>query len=439
MKKVFISYRRSDTQGIAGRLYDGLEFRLGKDSVFFDIDSIPLGTDFREHVRVTLDQCGVLLVLIGSRWIETMPDGRPRLDHPDDLVRVEIEAALERRVPVVPVLIDLTPMPGAEQLPGALSALAYRNAVRVDSGIDFRNHLTRLVAGISPYIGGNAGEAVPSAERPPAVEVAHAGRADASGDALSTRLDGNPALRVEEHTDTAPAVGRETSVEGVPGLVSPIPLPRPAGSRRPWIVGAVALLALLIVYWVLSLSLSGAAAGVDEGLRTLVLPLRAASTPVLPQPPSDLATLLQPDVDKGLVDVIPKAGLTTVRISSDRLFADGSAKVENAQTALLSRIASALRDAPGQVVVTGHTDDTQTRTEQFPSSFHLSDERARAVAAILVHEGVAAERVRSEGRANAESLVPNDFPARRALNRRIEVTLYKPFVMARPVAAKGAS
>ena len=91
MKKVFISYRREDTQAVAGRLFDGLEARLGVGSVFFDIDNIALGTDFRTNIRAALDQCGVLLVLIGSKWLETSRNEKRRLDDPGDLVSSDIQ------------------------------------------------------------------------------------------------------------------------------------------------------------------------------------------------------------------------------------------------------------------------------------------------------------------------------------------------------------
>lgn len=439
MKKVFISYRRDDTQAIAGRLYDGLESRLGKDSVFFDIDSIPLGTDFREHVKATLDRCGVLLVLIGSKWLETTRDGRRRLDDHDDLVRVEVEAALERRIPVVPVLIDQTPMPGAAQLPGTLSALAYRNAVRIDSGIDFWNHLARLIAGIAPYVGSGTTSAAPAAAPPPAQERMEAEVAVERSELPLVLLNGAPDSDNEAGNEAETKSGNETTAES-PSVPAAMPMPATAESRRPWIVGAFAALMLLLVYAVLSFRLAGAVDKVDASMQALAFPQPAsARAPTAPAHRRDLATLLQPEIDKGLLTVIPSTGLSTVRIPSDRLFANGSATVEAVAAPILSRVALALRDMPGQIVVTGHTDNAQIRTLRFPSSFHLTDERARAVAEVLVRDGVAAERVRSEGRADGDALAANDTPANRALNRRIDVTLYEPFVLSRPVAPKGGS
>jgi type VI secretion system protein ImpK len=92
----------------------------------------------------------------------------------------------------------------------------------------------------------------------------------------------------------------------------------------------------------------------------------------------------------------------------------------------MKRIAEALKQVPGGIVVTGHTDNVRIRTASFPSNWHLSEERAKSVRELLISRKVTAERVRAEGRADGESLAPNDTPANRALNRRVEVTLFVP-------------
>lgn len=89
----------------------------------------------------------------------------------------------------------------------------------------------------------------------------------------------------------------------------------------------------------------------------------------------------------------------------------------------MKRIAEALTGIAGPVLVTGHTDNTAMRSLRFPSNWHLSDERARVVRDLMVRSGLAAERVRSEGRADGEPAAPNDSPANRAINRRVEITL----------------
>ena len=131
MPTVFISYRRDDTAGEAGRLADDLGERFGRSRVFIDVDSIPLATNFEERIQVALDSCQVVLVLIGRDWLTArLPSGERRLDAEGDYVRQEVAAALERNdVAVVPVLIEGAPMPSAEDLPSDIAALAKINAV----------------------------------------------------------------------------------------------------------------------------------------------------------------------------------------------------------------------------------------------------------------------------------------------------------------------
>jgi hypothetical protein len=150
MARVAISYRREDSAGITGRIFDRLnEHYRGYDAeghgiVFMDYDSIPIGIDFRQHIRKALDTCDVLLVIIGPRWAGDDHAGGNRIMQSNDWVRIEVETALKKEIPVVPVLIDRTPMPDAEKLPEALRDLAYRQAVVIDSQIDFNAHVERL-------------------------------------------------------------------------------------------------------------------------------------------------------------------------------------------------------------------------------------------------------------------------------------------------------
>ncbi|MGZ8485928.1 MAG: toll/interleukin-1 receptor domain-containing protein [Candidatus Binatia bacterium] len=128
MGSVFISYRREDSEGQARALFQDLVARLGRDSVFMDVDSIGLGRDFRAVLQERLATCDVMLALIGRDWVDGKDkSGRRRLDIPGDFVRMEISAALKRNIPVTPLLIHGAQMPTAEQLPEGLSDLAYRN------------------------------------------------------------------------------------------------------------------------------------------------------------------------------------------------------------------------------------------------------------------------------------------------------------------------
>ena len=128
MGSVFISYRREDSEGQARALFQDLVARLGRDSVFMDVDSIGLGRDFRAVLQERLATCDVMLALIGRDWVDGKDkSGRRRLDIPGDFVRLEIAAALKRNIPVTPLLLHGAQMPTAEQLPEDLSDLAYRN------------------------------------------------------------------------------------------------------------------------------------------------------------------------------------------------------------------------------------------------------------------------------------------------------------------------
>jgi hypothetical protein len=125
---VFISYRREDSEGQARALFQDLVSRLGKDAVFMDVDSIALGRDFREVLQERLASCDLMLVLIGRDWLSGKDDsGRRRLDNPADFVRLEIAAALKRKIPITPLLLRGAQMPNAEQLPENIGELAYRN------------------------------------------------------------------------------------------------------------------------------------------------------------------------------------------------------------------------------------------------------------------------------------------------------------------------
>jgi hypothetical protein len=129
---IFINYRREDAAGHAGRMYDILAERFGKDRLFMDVDTIDPGEDFGEAIDRAVGSSRVLIVLIGRRWSSvTDLNGRRRLDNPDDFVRLEIEAALQKDVKVIPVLVQKAEMPGSDELPKPLSPLARRHAIEV--------------------------------------------------------------------------------------------------------------------------------------------------------------------------------------------------------------------------------------------------------------------------------------------------------------------
>jgi|SRR6266850_1809472 len=125
---VFISYRREETAGEARALFNALVTRLGETSVFMDVDNIALGLDFRQVLQDRLASSDLLLALIGRDWANVQDaSGRRRLEDPGDFVRLEIETALKRNIPVTPVLVQGAKMPTVQQLPESIRDLAYRN------------------------------------------------------------------------------------------------------------------------------------------------------------------------------------------------------------------------------------------------------------------------------------------------------------------------
>ena len=131
--KIFINYRRDDSIGTAGRLHDRLAQSFGRKNLFMDVDHIPAGVDFVNHLNSQVSGCDIFLVIIGPNWLNATDDhGRRRLDNPDDFVVVEIAAALARNICVIPVLIDGAQTPKADKvLPDSIRPLVRRNAVEV--------------------------------------------------------------------------------------------------------------------------------------------------------------------------------------------------------------------------------------------------------------------------------------------------------------------
>src|SRR5580693_3054760 len=146
MPKIAISYRRADSEAMTGRIFDRLIAHYGKEAIFRDIDDIPPGIDFRVHINETLLKTHILLAIVGPQWLGMSSHGSAdRIHEESDPVRVEVETALRRRVPLIPVLIGSTKMPSSDLLPPSLKDFAFRNAVKVDTGQDFDYHMDRLI------------------------------------------------------------------------------------------------------------------------------------------------------------------------------------------------------------------------------------------------------------------------------------------------------
>jgi hypothetical protein len=155
-QRIFISYRRDDSRGYAGRLQGDLSRRYSEEHVFRDVE-IPPGADFGEYITGLVDKCNVVLAIIGPRWLDARDrEGERRIDDPQDWVRLEIERALARDgVEVIPVLVDGARLPPREELPDSLLGLRRRNAFELsDSRWDYDleqlgKHLDLLLRGTS--------------------------------------------------------------------------------------------------------------------------------------------------------------------------------------------------------------------------------------------------------------------------------------------------
>ena len=159
LESIFISYRRSDSRSATERIYDRLKAKFGKDLIFKDASSILGGTDFAVRLEQAVSQCKMLLVIIGKTWLTvTNADGTRRLDNPEDWVRIEIEAALNRDIPVIPVLIEGAKMPSKSELPESLQRLARRHYVEIGNDPRFDEDANRLIADIQRHLGMQSGD-----------------------------------------------------------------------------------------------------------------------------------------------------------------------------------------------------------------------------------------------------------------------------------------
>ena len=148
MPTIVISYRRSDTSAIAGRIFDRLAAHYGEDSVFIDIDNIPLGVDFRTHIQETLRRTDVFIAVIGVNWLGVSSSGTARIQENTDPVRMEVQTAVERSTPIIPLLVDGAKMPNSTDLPSEFGNFAFLNAAEVVTGRDFRTQMDRVIAAI---------------------------------------------------------------------------------------------------------------------------------------------------------------------------------------------------------------------------------------------------------------------------------------------------
>jgi hypothetical protein len=151
--QIFLSYRRDDSAYITDRIYDRLVKDFGEKTIFRDINNIPLGANFQSEIKRRVGQCNILLAVIGPNWINiTDAHGQRRLDNPKDFVRLEIESALARNIPVVPLLVQGARVPQQSELPGRLKRIVFQNGMDIRPGRDFDHDMKRLIEQVEVYL-----------------------------------------------------------------------------------------------------------------------------------------------------------------------------------------------------------------------------------------------------------------------------------------------
>lgn len=176
MGAIFISYRREDSEGQAGRLYDDLAEHFGPEAVFMDVAGIEPGRDFRRVIDERVSSCAVLLAVIGKGWLAAVDErGTRRLDDAADFVRLETASALRRDIPVVPVLVHGARMPRSDDLPEDLADLAYRNGVELTHA-RWASDVQVLLNALRPYVAAPSAGATTSVAQPESTASAAVGQ-----------------------------------------------------------------------------------------------------------------------------------------------------------------------------------------------------------------------------------------------------------------------
>lgn len=191
-----------------------------------------------------------------------------------------------------------------------------------------------------------------------------------------------------------------------------------------WVTASLALLIAIGAYLWFMFSLANMTGELFATINGIRAPRMTITRPPAAKPV--FAKFLEPEIKEGLVTVSDESDRSIVVLRGDGLFDPASITVKDRYVGVLNRIADALNQVGGQVLITGYTDSIPIQTARFPSNYHLSQERAEAVQKMIDPRLTARNRIRAEGRADADPVAPNDTPANRARNRRVVVTLLLP-------------
>lgn len=149
LRKVFLSYRRDDSQAVARLLFERLTAKLGPDAVFFDVDGIPVGEEFDVYMFRQLVECSTFVAIVGLNWAGRKEDGSYRIQEPLDFVRREVELAFDTKLRMIPVLVGKAEMPLPSQLPSSLEKFPRIQGARLDLGRDYETHIDKLLVAIT--------------------------------------------------------------------------------------------------------------------------------------------------------------------------------------------------------------------------------------------------------------------------------------------------
>jgi len=211
MSRIFISYRRDDSIAYAGRLYDRLIAHFGKERVFMDMDTIEPGEDFVRVLEQTVASCDVVIALVGKQWLLTADaEGQRRLQNPEDFVRIEIAAALKRKIRVIPALVGGARMPRSDELPPPLVNLARRHAIEI-SDTAFHHGVDRLIKTLEKTL-----NTADQARQQQAVQGDAKRTLEAAGSANPEPTHGTPERTARPNAETPTALAQPAEQKAVP-------------------------------------------------------------------------------------------------------------------------------------------------------------------------------------------------------------------------------
>lgn len=309
-RKVFVCYRREDTAGHAGRLYDRLNLRF-PGRVFMDVAGIGLGTRWAQVIEQTLESCEVVLLLIGRRWLERLSDGPRRIDDPDDPLRAEVTTALRLQRRIVPVLVGGAVMPAAEDLPADVAPVTAWQAVHVGDD-DFDHDAQRLIRAIERWLHDEGAD--PHLDKEAArraqvdVLLAESATAARAGEWVTAAQTLRSVLSLDPGNAQASRQLRDVEARWAEayrkGQVHPVVRPGPKSWAVAGVVAVLAAVCAMVVVLVIAaaLVLETADADPDAGFEQPIYAEPGVQPGVAPSPSSPIVTSPAPEA---VADALP--------------------------------------------------------------------------------------------------------------------------------------